>query len=262
MPTTIAIAGKGGTGKTAISALLIRFLAKHSPPVLAVDGDPATNLHIALGLPLDDQTNTIGGIREYMEHRIYKEGFDPGVPKQDWLDMKIREGLVESKGLDLLAMGRSEGPGCYCAVNHMLRSTLSRLSKSYRFVVIDNEAGMEHISRQTTTDVDTLLLISNPTVAGVLAAIRAQKLIRELRNKVRRIYLVLNRVNEELPDRLTSLLEEGELELLAKIPEDPYIEGLEAEGRPLTGLPQDSPLRKGVLEILTKLRFVPARLAA
>ncbi|MBW2039639.1 MAG: AAA family ATPase [Deltaproteobacteria bacterium] len=262
MPTTIAIAGKGGTGKTAISALLINFLAKHSPPVLGVDGDPATNLHIALGLPLDDQTNTIGGIREYMEHRIYQDGFDPGIPKQEWLDAKMREGLVEAKGLDLLAMGRSEGPGCYCAVNHMLRSTLSRLSKPYRFVVIDNEAGMEHISRQTTTDVDTLLLISNPTVPGVLAAARTQKLVRELRNKVRRIYLILNRVTGELPPNLKDLIKEGGMELTETIPEDPYMEEFEAEGRPIIELPEDSPLRRGALEILTKLRFVSERIAA
>lgn len=256
MPTTLAVAGKGGTGKTAISALVVQLLAQHSPPVLAVDGDPATNLHIALGLPLDDQTNTIGGIREYMENRIYKEGFDPGVPKQEWLDGKIREGLVESRGLDLLAMGRSEGPGCYCAVNHMLRSTLSRLSKPYKFVVIDNEAGMEHVSRQTTSDVDTLLIISNPTVPGVLAAVRTQRLVQDLRNNVNRIYLVLNRASGEIPPNLESLLKEGKVELLETIPEDPYIQRFEAEGRPVTELPEDSPLKKGAREILTKLHFI------
>jgi CO dehydrogenase maturation factor len=256
MPTTLAVAGKGGTGKTAISALLVNFLAKESPPVLAVDGDPATNLHMALDLPLDDQTNTIGGIREYMENRIYKEGFDPGVPKQEWLDTKMREGLVESKGLDLLAMGRSEGTGCYCAVNHMLRSTLNRLSKQYRFVVIDNEAGMEHISRQTTADVDTLLIISNPTVPGVRAAIRTQQLIHDLRSNVKRIYLVLNRSTGELSPTLENLLKEGKIELLESIPEDPYIGEFEASGKPVTELPEDSPLKKGVQEILAKLRFV------
>jgi len=262
MPTTIAVAGKGGTGKTAISALLVQILAQNDPPVLAVDGDPATNLNIALGLSLDDQANTIGGIREYMENRIYKEGFDPGVPKQEWLDGKIREGLVESKGLDLLAMGRSEGPGCYCAVNHMLRSTLSRLSKPYRFVVIDNEAGMEHVSRQTTSDVDTLLIISNPTVPGVLAAVRTQKLVQDLRNNVNRIYLVFNRLSRDIPPNLENLLRQGEVELLETIPEDPYIEEFEAEGRPVTELPQDSPLKKGARAILSKLHFIAEQSSA
>ena len=262
MAVTIAVAGKGGTGKTAISALLIRFLARNSPPVLAVDGDPATNLHQALGLPLDDQVNTIGGIREYMEEKIYKEGFDPGIPKQEWLDARIREGLVEDIGFDLLSMGRSEGKGCYCAVNHMLRSTLARLSKMYRFVVIDNEAGMEHISRQTTSDVDTLLIIANPTVPGILAAIRTQKLIWDLRSNVRRIYLVLNRANGEIPSKIADLISEGGLDLLEVIAEDPYIEDLEAEGKPVTELPEDSPLRKGALEILVKLNFIPSKVLA
>lgn len=256
MPTTIAVAGKGGTGKTAISALLIHFLAQNSPPVLAVDGDPATNLHQALGLPLDDQTNTIGGIREYMEEQIYKGNLDPGIPKQEWLDARIREGLVEAKGFDLLAMGRSEGKGCYCAVNHMLRSTLARLSKSYRFVVIDNEAGMEHISRQTTNDVDTLLIIANPTVPGVMAAIRTQKLIHELRSNIRQIYLVLNRA-DGLNPKLKELIEQGNLKLLHVVGQDPYIEALEVEGRPMIELPDDSPLKQGAREILAKLHFLP-----
>jgi CO dehydrogenase maturation factor len=262
MPTTIAVAGKGGTGKTAISALLTQMLAQQSPPVLAVDGDPATNLHMALGLPLDDKTNTIGGLREFMEETIYKGQFDPGIPKQEWLDGKLREGLVESKGLDLLAMGRSEGPGCYCAVNHMLRSTLGRLSKPYRFVVIDNEAGMEHISRQTTADVDTLLIVSNPTVPGVRAAVRTQELIHELRANIRRVYLVLNRVTGDLTPNLKDLMKDGNIELLESIPEDPFIMEFEAEGTPVAELPEDSALRKGVSEILSKLHFVHERATA
>ena len=255
MPTTIAVAGKGGTGKTAISALLIHFLSRIAPPVLAVDGDPAVTLNQALGLPLNGNVKTIGEIREHMEKHIYSASLSSlGVSKQEWVDARIREALIEEEGYDLLIMGRSEGTGCYCAVNHFLRVTLARLSKYYRFVVMDNEAGMEHISRQTTNDIDTLLIIANPTVPGIMAAVRTQRLIRELRNNVRRIYLVLNRA-EHLNPKLEGLIKEGELELLQVIGEDPYIGSLESKGKPLTQLPDNSPLKRGVHEILLKLRF-------
>jgi CO dehydrogenase maturation factor len=252
MPITIAVAGKGGTGKTAISALLATLLAKESPPVLAVDGDPATNLHQALGLSLDDETNTIGGIRELMEEKISRAEFAPGTDKQAWLDARIFEGLVESSGLDFLAMGRSESQGCYCAVNHMLRYVLDKLAGNYKYVVIDNEAGMEHISRQTTRDVDVLLIISDPTIRGITAAVRTRKLIHELRTNVGRIYLVVNRVGNGLSPEIKELIAEAELDLLVTIPEDPNMAPLETAGRPLTELPPDSPLRTAVADIATK----------
>jgi CO dehydrogenase maturation factor len=252
MPITIAVAGKGGTGKTAISALLATLLAKESPPVLAVDGDPATNLHQALGLPLDDETNTIGGIRELIEEKITRAEFAPGTDKQAWLDARIFEGLVESSGLDFLAMGRSESQGCYCAVNHMLRYILDKLANNYKYVVIDNEAGMEHISRQTTRDVDVLLIISDPTIRGITAAVRTKKLIHELRTNVGRIYLVVNRVGNGLSPEIKELMAQAELDLLVTIPEDPNMAPLETAGRPLTELPPDSPLRTAVADIATK----------
>ncbi len=260
MSITIAVAGKGGTGKTAISALLAALLAKESPPILAVDGDPATNLHLALGLPLDDATNTIGGIRELMEEKITLAEFAPGTDKQAWLDARIFEGLVESEGLDFLAMGRSESQGCYCAVNHMLRYVLDKLARNYKYVVIDNEAGMEHISRQTTRDVDVLLIISDPSVRGITAAVRTKKLIHELRTNVGRIYLIINRAGQAtstssgqaLSPQIKELIAEAGLDLLVTIPEDPNMAPLETGGRPLTELPLDSPLRTAVVDIATK----------
>jgi CO dehydrogenase maturation factor len=252
MSTTIAIAGKGGTGKTTISALLIKLLSEKEPPVLAVDGDPSTNLHQALGLPLDDETNTIGGIRESVEISIAQGTFPPGVVKQDYLDGKIFEGLVEFQGIDLLAMGRSEGKGCYCAVNHMLRSTMNRLSKNYRYVVIDNEAGMEHISRQTTQDVVALFIISNPTVPGISVAIRTKKLIHDLRSNIGKIYLIVNRVGGLLPSEIEEMIESSGLELIGTIPEDPNMKDFEAKGIPYIQLPSNSPLRIGVREIAKK----------
>ncbi|MCL0090711.1 AAA family ATPase [Dehalococcoidia bacterium] len=252
MSITIAVAGKGGTGKTAISALLAALLAKESPPVLAVDGDPATNLHQALGLPLDDETNTIGGIRELMEEKITRAEFAPGTDKQAWLDARIFEGLVESVGLDLLAMGRSESQGCYCAVNHMLRYVLDKLAGNYQYVVIDNEAGMEHISRQTTRDVDVLLIISDPTARGISAAVRTRKLIDDLRTNVGQIYLVVNRLAGDISPQMGDLIAGAGLDLLVTIPEDPNMASLETEGRPLTELPPDSPLRRAVVDIAAK----------
>jgi CO dehydrogenase maturation factor len=185
MTTTIAIAGKGGTGKTTIAALLIKLLSEKGV-VLAVDADPATNLNQCLGLPLD---NTVGGIREQITEDVQKGRVAVGVAKQDLLDSKLMESLVESKGLDLLAMGRPEGPGCYCASNHMLRISLDRLGRNYDYIIMDCEAGMEHISRQTTRDVDFLLVTSDPTIRGITVAGGIKKLIGELRTQTRMLQI-------------------------------------------------------------------------
>ena len=260
MSVTIAVAGKGGTGKTAISALLVALLSKERPPILAVDGDPATNLHQALGLPLDDETNTIGGIRELMEEKITQAEFALGTDKQAWLDAKIFEGLVESAGLDFLAMGRSESQGCYCAVNHMLRHILDKLAGNYQYVVIDNEAGMEHISRQTTRDVDVLLIISDPTIRSITAAVRTRKLIDDLRTNVGQVHLVINRLAGDITPQMSELITGAGLNLLVTIPEDPNMAPLETGGRPLTELPPDSPLRRGVVDIAAKTGLLAEKL--
>ncbi len=248
MTKTIAIAGKGGTGKTTLAALLIELLTKKGA-VLAIDGDPSSNLHMTLGLPLEE---TVGAVRE--------ETLDPqarkrltGIPKQDYLELRIQQALVESKGVDLLAMGRPEGPGCYCAANHMLRASIDRLASNYDYVVIDSEAGMEHISRQTTRDVDILLITSDPTMRGISAATRMKELIGELRAHVDRIALVVNRVADGLPPEIDKAIRETGLELIGMLPEDPAMMKLEIRGAPLTELPPESPLKKGVLDIARKL---------
>lgn len=249
MAMTIVVAGKGGVGKTAVAALLIDLLSKKGV-VLAIDADPSTNLNIALGLPLGD---TVGRAREDITEAIQKGTLSPTVSKQDVLDMKIREALVESANIDLLAMGRPEGPGCYCAANHMLRLTIDRLAKNYDYTVIDSEAGMEHISRQTTRDVDILLIVSDVTMRGIMAAARMKDLIKEMRTKVGKIGLVVNRSKNSLPPEIQKAIEEHKLELIAVIPEDPYIGVLDVKGKPLIELPEDAPLRKGVREIVSKL---------
>ena len=248
MTKTIAIAGKGGTGKTTIAALLTKLLTEKGA-VLAIDGDPSSNLHMALGLPLED---TVGAIRE----ETPRLNLSPGIPKQDYLELRIQEALVESKGVDLLAMGRPEGPGCYCAANHWLRAAIDRLANNYDYVVIDSEAGMEHISRQTMRDVDILLLASDLTIRGISAAARMKELIGELRAHVDKIALVVNRVADGLPPEIEAAITEAGLDLIGILPEDPEMTKLEIKGVPLTELPPDSLLKKGISEIARKLGLV------
>ncbi len=249
MTTTIAVAGKGGTGKTTIAALLIKLLAAKGV-VLAIDGDPSTNLHISLGLPLNQ---TIGNVREEMLEAVKTGRYDSSMPKMDYVGLKIGEALVESERVDLLAMGRPEGPGCYCASNEMLRFSIDRLAKNYDYVVIDCEAGMEHISRQTTQDIDILLIISDPTMKGIITAARMKDLIAELRTHVGRICLIVNRSNNALPPELAKAIEQFGLELIAILPEDPQVLELDATGAPLTELAPDSPLGSGIAEIARKV---------
>lgn len=251
MSKTLVVAGKGGVGKTAISSLLIDTLSQKGV-VLAIDADPSTNLNTALGLPL---VETVGKVRENVTEDIQKGRLSPGVSKQDVLDMKIREALVESDKIDLLAMGRPEGPGCYCAANHMLRLSIDRLSKNYDYTVIDSEAGMEHISRRTTRDIDFLIIVSDPTMRGITAASRMRDLIKELRTSVGRICLVVNRVKNGLPPDISKAINNFGLDLIATIAEDPNLAELEIKGSPLTELPEDSPLRVGAKEIISKLEL-------
>jgi CO dehydrogenase maturation factor len=249
MTKTIAVAGKGGTGKTSVAALLIKLLSQKGL-VLAVDADPSTNLNQALGLPLDD-SKTVGRIREKMTEDVSQGRLSPTITKQEYLFGKILESLAESKGFDLLAMGRPEGPGCYCAPNEFLRASLDKLVKDYKYnyIVMDCEAGMEHISRQTTRDVDVLLVMSDPTIRGVTVAARMKDLIGELRSNVGKVGLIVNRVKGELSPEIKKAIDESGLQVIALIPEDPDIAGLEMKGRPVTELPQESPLRLKVKEI-------------
>jgi len=253
MTKTIAIAGKGGTGKTSVAALIIKLLSQKGL-VLAVDADPSTDLNQALGLPLDD-SKTVGGIREKMTEDVSKGRLSPTIGKPEYLFGKIMESLVESKGFDLLAMGRPEGPGCYCAPNEFLRAALDKLVKDYKYsyIVMDCEAGMEHISRQTTRDVDVLLIMSDPTIRGVTVAARMKDLIGELRSNVGKVGLIVNRVRGELSPEIKKAIDESGLQVIALIPEDSNMATLEMKGRPITALPQESPLQLKVKEIVERL---------
>ncbi len=248
---TIAVAGKGGTGKTTIAALLAKLLAEKGT-VLAIDADPSVNLHTALGLELPE---AIGNIREELITADHSGVMPPGTSRHDYFAFRIRQALVESVGVDLLAMGRPEGPGCYCAANHVLRTAIDRLADAYDYVVIDNEAGMEHISRQTTRDVNIVLLVSDLTVRGITAAGRAQELLGELRSNTGQVYLVVNRSNGTLPPEIEKEIQAQKLRLLATIPSDSAVAELDARGRPLVELPLNSPARKAVLRIAQELRL-------
>lgn len=247
MTKTVAVAGKGGTGKTTIAALLAHWLSQHGT-VLAVDADPSSNLHMALGMPLE---STVGDIREDMLQEVKRGTFNGGMSKQDYLEWKINEAVVEGQRIDLVAMGRPEGPGCYCAANNMLRGCLDRLQTQYDYVVMDNEAGMEHLSRQTTRDVDVLLLISDPSLRGISAAARMQELIHELRTSVGRIALIVNRVADGvLPPAVAEAVQAARLPFLGTLPDHPPVRAGDAEGRPVVQLPSDDPLRRRLIELV------------
>jgi CO dehydrogenase maturation factor len=247
---TIAVAGKGGTGKTTIAALIIHYLtSKGKGSVLAIDADPSTNLNLALGVPLWD---TVGDVREETATAVGGSRALAGMSKWDYLDFRINESIVEETSFDLLAMGRPEGPGCYCAANNILRESVDRLSDSYDYVVIDNEAGLEHLSRRTTRDVDLLLIVSDPTLRGIVAAGRVAELIDELKTSVSESYLVVNRVNgDQLPPPLLKAIEEHHLKLAGLIPADPAVNNLDAMGEPIVKLPEDAPMRRSLEKILT-----------
>jgi len=247
MTTTIALAGKGGTGKTTLAGLLIRYLIQHRlGNVLAIDADPSSNLHLVLGTPL---TRAVGDIREDARDQV-----PDGMARQDWLSYAVRMAVEEGDGFDLLAMGRPEGQGCYCAANHMLRTIVDGICKTYDYVVMDNEAGMEHLSRRTTRDVDHLLLVSDASLRGLTAAEAMLSLSHELDINVRKTSLIVNRAyGGELPTAFQPRIEQMGLSLLATVPYDAQLVEFDGGGRPLVELPADSPVSQAAERIARQL---------
>jgi CO dehydrogenase maturation factor len=248
MTMTLAIVGKGGTGKTTFAALTIKFLLEAGiTPILAIDADPSSNLNMALGMELDE---TVGQIREDTREEVVGGTFQAGVSKPDWFQYRVEQCVVEGDDLDLLAMGRPEGPGCYCAANHMLRAAIDRLGNSYRAVVIDNEAGMEHISRQTTRDVDWLFIVSDTSQRGLVAAEHIVRLVASMGTRIGHSGLILNRVEGEVPAPILERAERLGVPLLGTLPQDPAIGRQDAEGLPLTDLDETSAIYPAVKAIL------------
>jgi CO dehydrogenase maturation factor len=247
---TLAVVGKGGTGKTTFATLAIKYLREVGrTPILAIDADPSSNLNMALGMDLGE---TVGQIREDTRDQVADGTFQQGISKPDWFQYQVMQCLVEGDDVDLLAMGRPEGPGCYCAANHMLREAVDRLGNNYKSVVIDNEAGMEHISRQTTRDVDWLFIVSDPSQRGLAAAEHIVRLVDSLGTRVRHSGLIINRVAGELPKEFRERAESLGVPLLGTLPQDPAISRLDAEGLPLIGLDGASAIYPAVRTILEK----------
>ena len=252
MAKVIAVAGKGGVGKTLVAALLINHLARRrNGPVLAIDADPSTNLHLALGGDIDDEDlETVGDIREETLVDVQSGSNLGGMSKPDYFDLRIQQSVWEENEFDLLAMGRPEGPGCYCAANNMLRLSIDRLSGSYRYVVIDNEAGLEHLSRRTTRDVDVLIIVADASMRSVLAAGNVSRLVDDLHTRVGERYLIVNRVpageNGEpvLPEPLRQAIEAQGLNLAGLISMDPVVIEFDALGKPVGDIPADSATRQ------------------
>ena len=249
MSFTIAVAGKGGSGKTSLAALVIRYLRKNQMgPILAVDADANANLGESLGL---ETAHTVGGLLD--EFQRSKMSLPAGMTKEAYLDFKLNEVLVESHGLDLLTMGHGEGPECYCYPNLIIRKFADNLSDSYAYVVMDNEAGMEHLSRRTTQNVDVLLLVSNHSVKGVRTIARIVELVNSLKLRVKKQMAVISIAPKELDSRVADELERLEIDLAAMIPEDDEILRADLEQTPLTELPDSSMAVRAVDGLMAKV---------
>jgi CO dehydrogenase maturation factor len=249
MGQVIAVTGKGGVGKTTVAALIVRALVEAKQgPVLAVDADPNLNLDAALGVKAED---TVGNVRE--------EGLDRaaalpgGMAKAEFLQLRIQQALVEADGFDLLAMGRPEGPGCYCFANSILRACVDQIGKQYRYVVVDCEAGLEHLSRRTAGDVDVLILLSDPSVRSLDTVKRVTTLVQELKTKVGRMAFAFTRVSGGIPPELIAAAKERGLPDPLAIPEDPEVRDLDTKGLPLVSVRPDNPAYQAVRALLKEV---------
>ncbi len=243
---TIAMAGKGGTGKTTLAGLLVRFLLEQDmTPILAVDADSNTNLNEVLGLTVEE---TLGEAREMM-----KKDVPVGMTKDMWMEMKVEQSLVEANGFDLIVMGRPEGPGCYCAANNLLSKFIERLMGNYPYLVVDNEAGMEHFSRLTTKAIDLLLVVSDPSRRGILSARRIYDLVDELGIRVGRKFLLVNQYRDKLESLVAKQTEIFDPNSVSTIPEDDLIYQFDLEGKPTVQLPPESVALQAANEIFAKL---------
>ena len=245
----VAVAGKGGVGKTTVAALLIRsLLARGLKPLLAVDADPSICLYQKLGV---EAGRTLGQIRE--DTLRLKEGAPAGLAKRDLLEMEVQSAVVEGTGFDLLTMGRQEGAGCYCAVNNLLRSFVDGLGGAYKTVVIDNEAGMEHLSRRTNAGVDVMLFVCQPTRSSARAVAGLKELARSLDFRIGGEYVVLNRANGVPEAAVRAEIEGAGLETIGAVPEDDAVLRYESQDESLLKLPADSAAAAAVDQIVKKL---------
>jgi CO dehydrogenase maturation factor len=249
MGITIAIAGKGGVGKTTVSGLIIEALRRRTGgPILAIDADPNATLADVLGLDVaitlgEMQATTLANIRD----------LPSGVPLGRHIEYELHRAMVEGDGVDLITMGRGEGPGCYCAVNSILRRCLETLSRGYPYTVLDNEAGLEHLSRRVSQGVDALIVVSDANPVALRAVVRINGLVDELNLGLKHRGLVLNNLRGSLGSKAQAVLEETRLPVLAQLSHDEAIAELNNDERPLSELPDNHPVLQNVDGFLTAL---------
>lgn len=254
MGHVIAMAGKGGVGKTTLCGLLIQYLCEvGKKPVLAVDADANSNLNEVLGVEIGP---TLGELREEIE----RAGSDPryripaGTTKADWLEMRLADAVTETEDFDLMVMGRSQGQGCYCFVNGLVQTQIQKLQSHYPYIVVDNEAGMEHVSRGILPDMEKVLLVSDCSRRGIQAAGRIARLMEEMHFHPDTVGLIVNRAPEgKLDDGTREEIEKQGLTLLGVVPMDDTVYRFDCDGRPMVELPKDAPVRKALEEIVEKL---------
>jgi len=247
MSKLIAITGKGGVGKTTLSALLVRALiSAGKQPVLAIDADPNSCLDAALGVTV---TDTVGRAREELREEA-ADAAKNGLSKQHLLEMKIGESLVEASGFDLIAMGRPEGSGCYCYANNVLKSVIGQIAGEYPYVVLDNEAGLENLSRRIVQQVDTLVLVSDASNAGLETLLRLHGLAREMELSYERLILVINRIRSgKLPEKAEALRQTTGADAVVGLPDDPAVAEYAENNLDLFRLPEDNPVFRAIVDL-------------
>ena len=252
MPHTIAVAGKGGVGKTTICGMMVDYLcSKKQGPVLVVDADANSNLNEVLGVEVE---TSLGAIREEMAQAELKGTIPAGMTKADYADFKFSSAIVEEDDFDMLVMGRTQGKGCYCYVNGVLKSHVDKYAKNYSHIVIDNEAGLEHVARGTLPHVDTMLLISDCSRRGIQAVARLAEMIGEMDLKPERLGLIVNRAPGGILD--TGVKEEIEkhgLTLLGVLPQDEGVYRCDCDGEPSSKLPESNPVKVALKQILQSM---------
>lgn len=250
MPKIIAMAGKGGVGKTTVTALLLNhLLAAQKTPALAVDADANANLNELLGLNVD---LTIGQVRKEL-----KGDLPPNITRDQYMEMKVHQALVEAKGFDLLSMGQPDGPGCYCSANQFLAMTMDHLAGNYQYILVDNEAGMEHLSRMNLRVIDMLLVVSDPSARGIMTAERIAGLTEPLGISPGKKYLLINRAPENPEPALKTRIEEAtgnsDMELAGLLPQSESLATWELAGRSYLELTDTEPAMKAAREIFTRI---------
>ena len=245
-PYSIALAGKGGTGKTTMAGMLIKYLIqKKNTPILAVDADSNANLNDVLGVEIN---GTLGEARESMK----KGNVPSGMTKDVFMSMKMQESVVETKDFDLIVMGRPEGAGCYCAANTLLTNFLERLTDNYPYMILDNEAGMEHISRLTTRNVDTMMLVSDGSVRGVTAAVRINELAKSLHIGMGKSFIVINRAKKEPSSRIIEIIKDAGIEYAGYLPADDIVYDFDMDGKATIELPLENSFVQAAFSVFDK----------